>query len=125
MKKYMKEFTNNEWQGKLNKNGIEIELILSCDIESDNESDNEPVLKIYFENELYCIHSLSTRQLIIVGNELLDNLNYIIVNSEGDTIKHVYKYLDSSFNRDFVTELNENLNIEETMRFLGLKKYNI
>lgn len=121
MKKYMKEFTNNEWHGKLNKNGIEINLILSCDI----ESDNEPVLKIYFEDELYCIHSLSTRQLIIVGNELLDNLNYIIVNSEEDTIKHVYKYLDSSFNRDFVTELNENLNVEETMRFLGLKKYNI
>ena len=109
MKKYMKEFTNNEWHGKLNKNGIEINLILSCDI----ESDNEPVLKIYFEDELYCIHSLSTRQLIIVGNELLDNLNYIIV------------YLDSSFNRDFVTELDESLNVEETMRFLGLKKYNI
>jgi hypothetical protein len=121
MKKYMKEFTNNEWQGKLNKNGIEIELILSCNI----ESDNEPVLKIYFENELYCIHSLSTRQLIIVGNELLDNLNYIIVNSEENTIKHVYKYLDSFLNRDFVTELNENLNVEETMKFLGLKKYNM
>ena len=121
MKKYMKEFTNNEWHGKLNKNGIEIKLILSCNI----ESDNEPVLKIYFEDELYCIHSLSTRQLIIVGNELLNNLNYIIVNSEGDTIKHVYKYLDSFLNRDFVTELDENLNVEETMRFLGLKKYNI
>ena len=120
MKKYMKEFTNNEWRGKLNKNGIEIELILSCNI----ESDNEPVLKIYFENELYCIHSLSTRQLIIVGNELLDNLNCVIVNSivnsEEGTIEHVYKYLDSFLNRDFVTELDENLNIEETM-----KKYNM
>lgn len=125
MKKYMKEFTNNEWHGKLNKNGIEIELILSCNI----ESDNEPVLKIYFENELYCIHSLSTRQLIIVGNELLDNLNCVIVNSivnsEEGTIEHVYKYLDSFLNRDFVTELDENLNIEETMKRLGMKKYNM
>ena len=125
MKKYMKEFTNNEWHGKLNKNGIEIKLILSCNI----ESDNEPVLKIYFEDDLYCIHSLSTRQLIIVGNELLDNLNCVIVNSivnsEEGTIEHVYKYLDSFLNRDFVTELDENLNIEETMKRLGMKKYNM
>ena len=125
MKKYMKEFTNNEWHGELNKNGIEIKLILSCNI----ESDNEPVLKIYFEDDLYCIHSLSTRQLIVVGNELLDNLNCIIVNSivdsEEGTIKHVYKYLDSFLNRDFVTELDENLNVEETMKRLGMKKYNM
>ena len=114
MKKQKKKKKKNKNKGKLNKNGIEIELILSCDI----ESDNEPVLKIYFEDELYCIHSLSTRQLIIVGNELLDNLNYIIVNSEEDTIKHVYKYLDSFLNRDFVTELDENLNVEETMKRL-------